>query len=235
MPRFARELPGTPLLVVTTEDVGPLPLLTPAEESHLETLVHEKRRTEWVLGRIAGKEALARLIARAPEEIAVLPGASGEPTGYLGSVPLPQGLSLSHGHGQAIAWALEQGRPGVDLERVKPRPEGTFRFYLAPEERTSLERLEGSARDTAAVVLWSLKEAVWKTLRPHRGVALLDFALGEVDATAEEGEVVAEPRGAALEVARPLGVARIQARFVRRGDLVYAWAWSGSGLVPAWV
>jgi 4'-phosphopantetheinyl transferase EntD len=229
MPRFARELPGTPLLVVTSEDVGPLPTLSPLEESHRATLVHEKRRAEWVLGRIAGKEALARLLARAPEEIAVLPGASGEPTGYLGSMVLPHRLSLSHGHGQAIAWALDRGFPGVDLERVKPRPEGTFRFYLAPEERSALERLEGNRRDTAAVVLWSLKEAVWKTLRPHRGVALLDFALGEVDATAEAGEVTVEPRGAALEAARPLGVTRIAARFVRRADLVYAWAWAGTG------
>jgi phosphopantetheinyl transferase len=116
--------------------------------------------------------------------------------------------------------------PGVDLERVRPRPEGTFRFYLDPREREQLAGLGGEERDAAAVVLWSLKEAAWKTLRPHRGVGLLDFELAPIDARTGSGETIATPRGPAVALAAALSVKQVRLRFVRQGELVYSWAFA---------
>jgi len=226
MPPFARELAGSPLVVLSGEETSGLLPLARDEEQHAATLAHPKRREEWILGRLAAKEALARAGVPRTEEITVRADADGAPRGFARGEPLPHGLSISHGHGLAVAWALERGLPGVDLERVRPRPEGTFRFYLEPGEREPLLALEGAERDRAAVVLWSLKEAVWKTLRPHRGIALLDFALGAVDARAPSGEVLALPREKALELARARSISRIHARFVVQGELVFSWAWA---------
>jgi 4'-phosphopantetheinyl transferase len=225
MTRIGREIPGTPLLLVREEDMAPGSVrLAPEEESQAATFTHPKRRAEWALGRVAAREALARAAGIDAEGLVVLPDEEGAPRGLREGKPLALGLSISHGHGRAIAWALEGGLPGVDLERVKPRPEGTFRFYLDPEERASLEKLEDEERDRAAVVLWSLKEAVWKTLRPHRGVGLLDFKLGGVDALAASSGVVATPLRGAVELARQRGIERIEARFLCEGEIVYAWA-----------
>ena len=225
MPRIGREIAGTPLLLVREEDMTAESLrLTPEEERHAASFTHPKRRAEWALGRVAAREALARAAGIDPGGLVVLPDEDGAPRGFHEGRPLALGVSISHGHGRAIAWALTEGLPGVDLERVKPRPEGTFRFYLDIEERASLQKLEGEERDRAAVVLWSLKEAAWKTLRPHRGIALLDFELAPLDALSERGETTATPRQGALELARRRDVVRIRVRFVRQGELVYSWA-----------
>jgi 4'-phosphopantetheinyl transferase EntD len=224
MPGFAREVPGTPLLLVRAEDTSLASSLTPEERAYADALVHPKRRAEWILGRQAAKAALARVSAASPDEISVLEGPDGAPLGYLHGEPMPRIVSISHGHGQAIAWAGASGQPGVDLERVKPRPEGTFRFYLGAGERERLAALAGGERDAAAVVLWSLKEAAWKALRPSRGVALLDLELGELDLRARKGELAVTPRGAALVGLGPRGFTRMQAAFVRQDDFVYSWA-----------
>ncbi len=224
MSPFARELAGTPLTLVLEEDLEAAPPLAADEEKHLLTLAHPKRRREWLLGRAAAKAALARASGEPIEEIRVLPSEDGAPSASCRGEAVRCGLSISHGHGRAIAWAVAGGLPGVDLERVKPRPEGTFRFYLEPREREPLLALRGEERDRAAVVLWSLKEAAWKTLRPHRGIALLDFELAPLDALGERGETTATPRQGALELARRLNVSRIRVRFVLQGELVYSWA-----------
>ncbi|HZV01817.1 MAG TPA: 4'-phosphopantetheinyl transferase superfamily protein [Planctomycetota bacterium] len=225
MPRIGREIAGTPLLLVREEDMTAESLrLTPEEERHAASFTHPKRRAEWALGRVAAREALARAAGIDPGGLVVLPDEDGAPRGFHEGRPLALGVSISHGHGRAISWALTEGLPGVDLERVKPRPEGTFRFYLDPEERASLQKLEGEERDRAAVVLWSLKEAVWKTLRPHRGVGLLDFKLGGVDGLAASGGVVATPSRGAVDLARERGIEKIEARFLCEGEIVYAWA-----------
>lgn len=224
MPSFASELEGTPLTVVREADLEAAPLLAPEEMGHLASLAHPKRRGEWILGRFAAKAAVARAMGGPLADVRVMAGPDGAPSAVRDGATLACGLSISHGHGRAVAWAVPRGLPGVDLERVKPRPEGTFRFYLEPEEREPLLALAGVERDRAAVVLWSIKEAAWKTLRPHRGVALLDFRLAPLDARAEEGEVLATPIRGAEALARALSVTSVRVRFVRRGDLVYSWA-----------
>src|SRR5205823_1303514 len=159
--------------------------LSAPEQAVAAAFPMEKRRRDWSLGRLAAKAALLLALeergdAARADELLVLAGPEGAPVPerLLASgerAPLELGLSLSHGHGLGAAWALASGRPGVDLERIKERPEGTFRFYLDERERAPLAALAGSARDELAVVLWAIKEAAWKTLRPGRGVGLIDL------------------------------------------------------------
>src|SRR5688572_20513572 len=117
MARFASDLSGTPLTVVREEDLAGAPPLAAAETAHLEKLPHPKRRSEWHLGRLAAKAALARASGAAVDELVVIPGPDGAPAALRSGSVLPFGLSISHGHGRAVAWAVEDGLPGVDLER----------------------------------------------------------------------------------------------------------------------
>ena len=226
-------------------------LLSAAERAALARFTAPKRRADWLLGRAAAKEAVARALAAAgaacpdPTAIEVAADADGAPR-----VALPPGLpravaSLTHGHGRAAAWAtlpdLGQGHPGVDLERVRPRPEGTLRFYLRPEERARVLALApgpgGDAwgpRDEAAVVVWALKEAAFKALAPARGHGLLDVevALEGLLGAAPGASAWGAARGRARVVyvdrmavrARALGVAAVDAGWRRAGNLVLAWA-----------
>ncbi len=224
-------------------------LLSAAERAALARFTAAKRRADWLLGRAAAKEAVARALAAAgascpePTAIEVEADADGAPR-----VALPPGLprvvaSLTHGHGRAAAWAtlpgLGQGLPGVDLERVRPRPEGTLRFYLRPHERAGVLALApgpgGDAwgpRDEAAVVVWALKEAAFKALAPARGHGLFDVevALEGRPGAAPTGWGAARGRARVVYVdrmaarAQALGVAAVDAGWRRAGDLVLAWA-----------
>jgi hypothetical protein len=138
--------------------------------------------------------------------------------------PLGLGLTLTHGHGVAAAWATTSALPGADLELVRPRPEGTFRFYLDEKERVPLLALAGAERDAAAIVLWALKEATWKTLRPPRGIGIIDFELTVADLRASSGEASVGLRRGALDLARERKATTLRAWFRREGDLVFAWA-----------
>lgn len=232
-------------LVLLAEGAAASPaLLAPAERAILERFEAAKRRDDWLRGRLAARAAVETLLGRRPAELAILADPSGAPAvhGAPGVV-----VSLSHGHGRAAAWALDDGLPGVDLERVRPRPPGTLRFYLSPEEREWVATFEGSSeprlpggepgrpfdrdgppspRDRAAVVLWALKEAAFKALRPPRGMGLLDVSVAlEGPLEAGGGGARIGWRGGLAGRATALGATGVEA----------GWALAGGDLALAWV
>ncbi len=232
-------------LVLLAEGAAASPeLLAPAERAVLERFEAEKRRADWLRGRLAARAAVEALLGGCPDGLAILADPSGAPLvhGAPGVV-----VSLSHGHGRAAAWALRDGLPGVDLEKVRPRPPGTLRFYLSPEEREWVATFEGSAdpqlpagetsrrfdrdgppspRDRAAVVLWALKEAAFKALRPPRGLGLLDVSVA-LEGSLEAGGGAARIgwRGGLVGRAAALGATGVEA----------GWALDGGDLAVAWV
>lgn len=236
-----------PLVIVTSLPADASALLTPSERERHAAYPAQKRRDDWLLGRAAAKQALRALCRAlgqpAPDYLAfsVESAASGAPR-VAGLDPEPA-LSLTHGHGQAAAWARPAGPAGglvgVDLERIKPRPGGTLRFYLHPHERAWLEALdpgrpkEVAPRDVAAIVCWALKEAAFKALQPPRGTGLLDVELEPTgDLTAARGAARIRYRGSAAERARQLGVGEVRGGWSTQGDLVTAWADAPGGRLP---
>jgi phosphopantetheinyl transferase (holo-ACP synthase) len=214
--------------------------LTREEEARLDVLVTEKRRRDFLLGRLAAKDAVRRALRSSSPpagKIAILSDENGAPFAVVdGERAASLSLSLSHGHGQAVALARESGLVGLDLERIRERPEGTFRFYMSDEERDRYvsSRLPGCLRDEAAVVLWALKEAAWKALRPGRGAGLLDVFLSlESPTGSREGSARVRFSGPLRERARQEGVAPAGlAAWRREGDLVVAWALVGEPRDP---
>ena len=225
--------------------------LSAADRELLARFEAEKRRRDWTLGRAAAKQAVREALERAGRPVldysafAIRTEESGAPTVSPPTDP-PIAVSLTHGHGRAAAWALPTGTggalPGVDLELVRPRRLGTLRFYLHPSERAWVLDLPGhevdpppadaepSPRDHAAIVLWCLKEAAFKALRPPRGTGLYDVRV-ELDDPYDsaEGRAQVTYLGKAAELADALGVEGVDAGWEFSDGFVLAWAAARGG------
>ena len=178
----------------TSADV--LEKLTPAERARHDGFKIDKRRREWLLGRLTAKTLLAEGLRRhvgvdldeSAIEIARAP--SGAPVVRLGDegppgLPwargsrLPARVSVSHSHGAALCAMLWLGntadlatapRIGVDLEWIEPRSDGFVRDFLTPVERRYLDLATGDERHFRANLVWSAKEAVLKVI--ERGLSV---------------------------------------------------------------
>lgn len=180
--------------------------LTPAELATFEGFRFPKRRQDWLLGRLAAKEAIRRAAGADWElqaiAIAALPG--GCPT-----FTAPEGalagwhLSISHGHGRAAA-AVAPVPVGVDYEALREVPPNGWRFFLTPPERAWLA--EEPLGPRGEIVVWALKEAGYKAIQGAvSGVLKL-----QVEAAADGHAMVVHPEG------------RLAARYARLEGAVLA-------------
>lgn len=123
-----------------------------------------QRQREWLLGRIAAKDAVRRLVRERggahlfPIEVAIDAGAAGEP---LVGVPTGEDLRVSIAHKDAIgvAIAAEGATPGIDIEKIEPRGDGFAGIAFSPEE---LAFANGGDRDETMTRMWAAKEAAGK-------------------------------------------------------------------------
>lgn len=179
----------------------------------------EKRREDWLAGRLNLKALVAWLCAtragRAvhPAEIVIDRRPSGAPFVRLSpeapplgrwapGAAIPLAVSNSHSHGHALGAALWTGdgsAPGVavgaDLEWVEPRSELFVADFLTAEERAYVAAADGGDRHARANAVWSAKEAVLKVLQ--RGL------------TADTWWLTCVPASAASSGALPAGIAAI--------------------------
>jgi phosphopantetheinyl transferase len=144
------------------------------EFSNLEGPAH--RREEWLLARIAAKDAIRLLLKRLhgislyPADIEITEDENGRPApqGYwvqkIGYVPA---LSVSHSGQLAIGIAgrcAAHQRLGVDVQRMEPRSQDFEAIAFAPQERSLLDSIENSARQEWLTRFWCAKEALGKAL-----------------------------------------------------------------------
>ncbi|UUU38898.1 4'-phosphopantetheinyl transferase superfamily protein [Streptomyces sp. NBC_00162] len=140
-----------------------------AERAAYERL-SPRARAPWLLGRIAAKDALRRLLWDGgagpvfPAEVPIGNDPAGRP---LAEGPLTRGFRLSIAHKDRIAVALAHpGRAvGIDVEQVTADPDALVRIALGPEELRLAERLaacEGTGLPAALTALWCAKEAAAK-------------------------------------------------------------------------
>jgi 4'-phosphopantetheinyl transferase EntD len=157
----------------------------------------ERRRLEWLLGRIAAKDALRDHLQRrfglsvAPADVEILPTETGRPraigvwTRMVDSVPL---VSISHVDGSAVAVAGDGMLGlGVDLERHGRMKPGMENVALTPREREMLEDFHGEERQAWSLRLWCAKEASAKATGCEFGPASHAFAIERIHA--EQGTV----------------------------------------------
>jgi phosphopantetheinyl transferase len=135
-----------------------------------------QRRAEWLLARIAAKDAIRILLKRLhgvslhPADIDIVTDENGRPApqGYwvqkIGYIPA---LSVSQSGQLAIGIAgrcAAHQRLGVDVQRVELRSQDFDGIALTPQERSLLDSLERPAQQEWLTRFWCAKEAVAKAL-----------------------------------------------------------------------
>jgi phosphopantetheinyl transferase len=179
------------------------------------------RRTEWLFGRAAAKDAVRRLVKEHygievfPADVEIGQDADGRPFASLlgmGESEIVPSISIAHSDGLAVAiagYCAEGQWLGIDIEQLRPRREGFQEIAFSKDELTLLDAFSGSARDEWVTRLWCAKEAAAKALGkglvegPRSLAAVrLDVPTGTVEVVLGEGLARAYPGLAGV----PLGV-----------------------------
>jgi 4'-phosphopantetheinyl transferase len=152
---------GARVQFVKVEGLVPGGALSEREAAVYAAFRMEKRRSEWLAGRLAAKTLMAGLAATVRsgraggEDLARFEIASdllGRPS--CGNTL----LSISHSNGWALA-AVKPGSAflGADLEKVEERHPAWYSDYFHPAELPTPDPSEGTR-------LWAIKEALMKAL-----------------------------------------------------------------------
>jgi 4'-phosphopantetheinyl transferase len=146
--------------------------LSSREQAILATLRYTKRRVEFLARRWTAKRAVATVLDRdrTPSALAAIEirhHVSGAPYLEVDGRPAAMDLSLSDRAGWAVCLvgppAGGRGPLGIDLEIVEPRSEAFVDDYFTADESAYVRSLTlGAARDEAANLIWSAKEAALK-------------------------------------------------------------------------
>lgn len=149
--------------------------LNGAELAVFKSLKTEKRRRDWLMGRLAGKLLIAELArgntshTLSLNQITILPHNDGWP---IVSMP-PQIhmpaiiLSISHSRERAFCAAVdgENRAIGADTEYNEPRSAGFADEYFTSLEMQFLTAAPPEQRDWLVNAIWSGKEAALKAIR----------------------------------------------------------------------
>ncbi len=184
--------------------------LAPQEQARFKELKTDKRKIDWLAGRIVAKRLIreshfAHDGAIVPySAINIVPDELGAPqVSIAGEKAGSQRISISHSAGCAAAMlSVEPGvRPGIDVESVEARDPSFIRDYF-----TDAERAAAKGRDPAHLftAVWAVKEAVVKALGIGARVDLREIeAVPRMSAGSETWHVTLS--GEALQRAELLG------------------------------
>ena len=119
----------------------------------------QKRKTEWLGGRLALKKLVAPHTQHTFKEIEILtPGGVGKPTVCVGGKELQIPFGLTHSNGYAVAAIAPHAQYiGIDLEKISPRLGAWKNNFFHPSELTRED-------DAFLTTLWTQKEALVKLL-----------------------------------------------------------------------
>ncbi|MCU1496694.1 MAG: Modular polyketide synthase, partial [Acidimicrobiales bacterium] len=140
----------------------------------------------WLLGRIAAKDAVRRLLWDRgagpifPIEVHVANEASGRPRAD-GPTDDDVRISIAHTAGYGVAMAAVGVDVGIDIEVIAPRSDTFEALTLTDGERTLLGDARGTDRDVALTRWWAAKEAASKAAGTGLQGRPRDWEIIEVD------------------------------------------------------
>jgi phosphopantetheinyl transferase len=144
-------------------------LLTPTELEIFRGFRYDKRRQEWLGGRVAAKQAVqmmfraTRNLSLPFQDFSILPNEHGRPqiTRLFPGLPTPS-ISISHSGGFAAALACPEGYCGVDIQLKNPTLLKVQERFASEEELAAFSPVLSLL--TRLGLLWTAKEAVKKCL-----------------------------------------------------------------------
>ncbi|HUD71950.1 MAG TPA: beta-ketoacyl synthase N-terminal-like domain-containing protein [Dongiaceae bacterium] len=205
-------------------------VLSRRERQTWRTVGGAKRRREWLMGRVAAKDAVrhflinSRGLAAFPADIEITSDPHGRPApggAFLNRLGLSLSVSIAHTDGVAMALAAEPALGvGIDIERVDRRRGEFERAAFNPEELRLLGEGSEADRRERALRLWCAKEAVAKAI----GRGLMGSPLNLLAGAADEGlnRIDLRLAGSLLAALPHLATATLTARVDREGDLIVA-------------
>ncbi len=138
----------------------------------------KKRKIDWLLGRIAAKEAVRMLVryspatfgrALGPHDIEIKNDPNRAPFAVIKDSTLPPiQISISHtdGKGFAIATLSHAGQPGIDAEIIEHKEDDFAASFMQASELKYLEDCKSENKDRELTRIWAAKEAMYKA---HKG------------------------------------------------------------------
>jgi malonyl CoA-acyl carrier protein transacylase/phosphopantetheinyl transferase len=161
---------------VTVRSVAHIILSRTEREQWRDLRGPDIRRSEWLFGRAAAKDAVRRLLKQR-YEIEMLPAdieIGNDPEGRpfatvfgLSESAMTPSISIAHTDGRAVAiagYCSEGQRVGIDLERIQSRERSFQEIAFSNDELALLDSCAGSARDEWVTRFWCAKEATAKAL-----------------------------------------------------------------------
>ena len=143
------------------------------ERTRFAAFRYEKRRIEWLAGRIAAKCAALQLAdnsgktswpAEQWQQLQIGADGGGKPffLPQAAWTATPPAISISHSNGVAVAMAARQ-QCGVDIQQITAAIERVEERFVGPGEKEILAPVTAAyGRQAALTLLWSAKEAVKK-------------------------------------------------------------------------
>jgi acyl transferase domain-containing protein/phosphopantetheinyl transferase len=209
--------------------------LCAAERPRYDELTPNTRR-QWLLGRIAAKDAVRHRLWELgagpiyPAEITIENDERGRPRA-VGAFRAPY-LSLAHcaGKGRSLGIGVAIAGPGpvgIDIEAVKEREAGTEEVALTAAERALLDRAPAGERAALFTRLWTAKEAVAKALGTGLGGRPRDFEVRPHQGPHERPHEGPHAGDLTLAVTAPGGAAyRVESTLITNEGTAYAVAWT---------
>ena len=164
--------------------------LSLAEQLQLLALGSPRRKGDWLVGRLTAKRVLQQffrdhgypLLQRKEIEIFSVNGA---PLVRVNGKRMDEiSLSIAHSHGHALAGVAQitnEGRIGVDLERIRPVHSRLACRVLTSREREALCHVPSDVQHEELILYWVLKEAAIKAIRPLLGNLCMNQIEVEID------------------------------------------------------
>ena len=128
----------------------------------------EKRKSEWLLGRVASKllaqQYLSKIRQASLKEIEFSTNPRIKPIFRSGSDLTALDISISHTTDlTVVALGLnERIKAGIDIEQTREVKEGTYKYFLTGWEIKQLNQFKDKNR--GSTIFWTFKEAVLKSL-----------------------------------------------------------------------
>ena len=179
-----------PVRAVLGVCTGPLASLDPSplhevERAYLATLTAPRRRQSYLLGRLAARRALGRLLgAEQVARLAMGRGVFGQPV--LEHDGAGFGVSITHTGDVGAAVAYPLGFPmGIDVEGAQPERVGTMQTQFTTEELQTVAEMPEERRCVATTAIWTAKEALSKVMGCGMTGGFKILAVKDVSASAE--------------------------------------------------
>lgn len=167
--------------------------MSSGESEQLRSLRFEKRRSEWLLGRMTAKTLLTNCLdgyrGIAFPRITIANRADGSPYVLLDGQQQSLSISLSHRQGMAVAAVCQDEtiRAGIDLEWIEERDASFYEDYFTREENRLLDGFPGGERAKWGTLIWSAKESMLKALGQGLRVDTRSVQVLRIGNTFEDG------------------------------------------------